>query len=269
MAVSPEAATAPVRAGRRTAQARADGKQSGKSMAGKAKPGKLKSEAAGRRPATARSPAETAPPWPAADRRATSKERRRQAILTAALDVFSERGFASARLDDVAAAAGVAKGTLYLYFPDKEALFQALVRSAAESVATEIAEIPDRRHLSYDEALARIFAVFRRDILGTRRKHVLRLLLAEGGRFPALAEFYWREILTKAMPVLAALAHEAVRRGEIASDAAARFPQLIMSPLIMTVIWDGLFSRFAPLDVDGLIEAHRELLLGRRPGGQP
>src|SRR5215831_383243 len=118
---------------------------------------------------------------------------RREAILAAALDEFSLRGFAAARLDDVARRAGVAKGTIYLYFRDKEALFQELVRSVigpliARFEASAEIDLPAR------VVAERIVEMFVREIYGTRRKDVIRLVIAEGPRFPKLAEFYYREV---------------------------------------------------------------------------
>src|SRR5262252_8416238 len=113
------------------------------------------------------------------DVRAAKAAERRNAILKAALDEFSERGFAAARLDDVARRAGVAKGTIYLYFKDKEALFQELVRfqigpvvGALETVLAS--DLPLR--VIVDNALD----IFVREIYGTHRKQVLRLIISEG-----------------------------------------------------------------------------------------
>jgi AcrR family transcriptional regulator len=193
-----------------------------------------------------------------------SSEARRQAILEAALEAFSAHGFAAAKLDDVAAAAGVAKGTLYLYFPHKEALFEELIRSAAVPVIDKIAAAAAETNVPFNALLERIFELFRTEVLGTRRKLILRLLLAEGARFPKVAEFYYREVLSRALAIMEAVATRAAARGELPSDAAARFPQLIVAPLLVAVLWDSLFARFEPLDVEGLLAAHRDVLRGRK-----
>src|SRR5262245_6994509 len=105
---------------------------------------------------------------------------RRQAILDAALTVFAAQGFEAARLDDVAARAGVAKGTLYLYFKDKEALFEEVVRSAISPILERmngLAALPD---VPFDTALEALFAMFEKEVLGTQRKLLIRLIIAEG-----------------------------------------------------------------------------------------
>jgi len=202
--------------------------------------------------------AETAPQR---SRRAQEPNQRRKSILDAALDEFAARGFAAARLDDVARRAQVAKGTIYLYFRDKESLFQELVRSmlspliaAIESAATR--EVPVR---TLCELIADTFVC---EIYGTRRKDVLRLIITEGPRFPELAEFYYREVIARVLPVMRKRLNLAVSRGELRHDALARFPQLLVAPALTAIVWSGLFERFAPLDVRELMRAHLDLIFG-------
>jgi AcrR family transcriptional regulator len=187
---------------------------------------------------------------------------RRQAILAAALEEFSARGFAAARLDDVAARAGVAKGTIYLYFRDKEALFQDLIREMSPVVSTI------ERALSLDlpmRALAeQAVEIFVREVYGTRRKDIIRLVLSEGPRFPKLADFYYREVLSRIMAAVRTLLRRAKERGELRGDAIIAFPQLIGAPGIIAIIWSAMFDRHDPLDVRALMRAHLDLLFGER-----
>src|SRR5450631_270647 len=115
---------------------------------------------------------------------------RRGAILTAALDEFSARGFEAARLDDVAKRAGVAKGTIYLYFRDKESLFQELIRAMLTPLVGTI-EALGAADVPINVLAERLVDVFVREVYETRRKDVIRLMIAEGRRFPKLAEFYY------------------------------------------------------------------------------
>src|SRR5579871_2425618 len=128
--------------------------------------------------------------------RAIRSAARREAILGAALDEFSARGFAAARLDDVAKRAGVAKGTIYLHFRDKEALFQEIVRSVMGPFVGTVegvfaSDIPLRTLADH------MVELFSREVFGTRRKDIIRLIMTEGPRFPKLAEFYYREVLSR------------------------------------------------------------------------
>jgi AcrR family transcriptional regulator len=192
---------------------------------------------------------------------------RRDAILSAALDEFSARGFTAARLDDVARCAGVAKGTIYLHFRDKEALFQELIRSELTPVvsALEAAPIVD---LSLRDAAGRFVDFFVREIFRTGRKEVLRLVIAEGPRFPKLAEFYYKEVVERVVIILRRLVQQAVDNGELPDDTLVRFPQLLVAPGIVAIVWSGLFERFAPLNVELLMRAHLDLLFGKEGAGE-
>ena len=224
------------------------------------------SKPSAKRPATAARPAgagAAASSSPRVDGRAAKAAERRNAILKAALDEFSERGFAAARLDDVARRAGVAKGTIYLYFKDKEALFQELVRFQIGPVVGALEAV-----LASDLPLAVIVEhaldIFVREIYGTHRKQVLRLIISEGPRFPALAEFYYREVLAHILKAVRARLARAVERGEIAGDELVRFPQLLGAPGIVAIVWSGLFDRFEPLDVRAMMRAYFDRLFGPR-----
>ena len=188
---------------------------------------------------------------------------RRNSILDAALDEFSARGFAAARLDDVAKRAGIAKGTIYLYFADKESLFQELIRFKMGPVVGTLeslfaADLPIR--VIAEQAIE----IFISEIYGTHRKQVLRLIISEGPRFPALAEFYYREVLSRVLKGVRAILRRARARGEIADDALIRFPQLLAAPGIIAIVWTGLFDRFEPLDLRGMMQAQFNYLFGTR-----
>ena len=191
-------------------------------------------------------------------------EDRPREICAAALLVFAEKGFAAAKLDEIARRAGVSKGTLYLYFKDKEALFEAMVRSAVAPVMDNMGAAAAMPGIKPAEFLKLFFATFEREVLGTRRKLLLRLIMTEGPRFPRIAEFYYREVVSRGIGMMQAVAQRAVESGDFTSDAAARFPQLIVAPLMLAVIWDGLFGKMHPLDMPKMLEAHLELLSGRR-----
>jgi len=185
---------------------------------------------------------------------------RRTAILDAALDEFSARGFAAARLDDVARRADVAKGTIYLHFKDKEALFQELIRFQMNPVvgtfeAALAGDLPLR--VIVDQAIE----IFVREIYGTHRKEVMRLIITEGPRFPALAEFYYREVLARLLKALRARLTRALERGEITDDTLVRFPQLLGAVSVIAIVWHGLFDRFEPLDVRAMMRAYFDRLL--------
>ena len=184
--------------------------------------------------------------------------------MRAALLVFSQRGFEAARLDEVARKAGVAKGTLYLYYPNKQAMFEALIRSAAEPILADISNIAQQMPQSTDELLAKVFSLFQREILATDRKLIFRLIIAEGPRFPSLARFYHREVITRVMASLQSIASKLDGDGRLASTDLRRYPQLIAAPLVLSLVWDSLFAKIDPLDVDGMLAAHANLMTTAR-----
>ena len=196
-------------------------------------------------------------------RRSATPEARRAAILDAALEEFTARGYEGARLDDVAKRAGIAKGTIYLHFADKEALFQDLVRSMVNPVLGTL------EHMREVDIPARMLVegmlnTFVREILGTRRKDVVRLILTEGTRFPAIAEFYHREVIARVLAIMRPMLRRAAERGELPDDSLARFPQLIIAPGLVAIMWNSLFEKYEPLDVPEMIRAHIGILFGRR-----
>jgi len=230
-----------------------------------------------RHPASARAAREKSAPDPAKNRtrkRASAKlpgqeakasrvTARRETILAAALDEFSVGGFAATRLDDVAKRAGVAKGTIYLYFRDKETLFQELVRSMLSPVVGAAESMP-KSDLPIRDVAERLITHFVRDIFNTRRKDVIRLVIAEGPRFPKLAEFYYREVLSRVMAVMRGLIEQGIARGEIKNRSLAKFPQLLVAPGLVSIVWSGLFDRFAPIDIEAMMRTHLDLLFGER-----
>ena len=115
--------------------------------------------------------------------RQAKSEARREAILAAALDEFSTSGFEATRLDDVARRAGIAKGTIYLYFRDKESLFQELIRSMLTPLVGSI-EAMGAVDLPMRVIAEHMVELFVREVYETRRKDVIRLMIAEGRRFP-------------------------------------------------------------------------------------
>jgi hypothetical protein len=124
--------------------------------------------------------------------------------------------------------------------------------------AAPLADIPAR---AIAETIADLFA---REIFGTRRKDVIRLIIAEGARFPKLAEFYYHEVIERVVAAMRTVLTRAVARGELPNDALARFPQLLIAPALVAIVWNGLFDRFSPLDIRELMRAHIDLLFGER-----
>ena len=198
------------------------------------------------------------PRRPSPDRTA----RTRDAILEAALEEFLARGFAATRMADVAARAGVAKGTLYLHFADKAALFEGMLRAVIEAPLAGLAAAAPRAGEGVRAFLERALRPVLRDFEASRRAAVVRLVLAEGARLPEVAAMYRRIVIDPAMAAIHGLAGRAIAAGELRGDALRRFPQLLAAPIVVAALWNGLFAQGDPLDAEALFEAQLGLLFG-------
>ena len=189
------------------------------------------------------------------------KAERPTEILQAALEAFSATGFAATRLDDVAARAGITKGTIYVYFGSKEDLFIATLKEKTRPVFEHfraLASEPDtpafdilRRHLAF---------VAEHMVEDPCGRDIMRILLAEGHRFPEVVERWYEEVMGPAIEALAGVVRQGVARGEFRASAATDFPQLVMAPVILCNSWQSLFGGTRPLDVRRFFEATIDLL---------
>jgi AcrR family transcriptional regulator len=196
--------------------------------------------------------------------RAERAAERRGAIIEAAMDEFIARGFAATRLDDVARRAGVAKGTIYLHFKDKEALFEELIRTAIVPLVGRLVAPPPVAGASVRDMVEGFATAFMQQVATTRRGDIIRLIVAEGPRFPGIADFYYREVVSRGLAGMRALIELGVARGEIRQENLARFPQILVAPAIVAVIWQSLFARHAPLDAIEMFRVHLDLIFGER-----
>lgn len=191
------------------------------------------------------------------------KEARPQEILDAALAEFAARGFAAARMEDIAARAGVTKGTVYLYFPGKEELFKTLVR---ESIGAAIAARAAAAE-TYDGSAAELLATVLRFIgyfARTSDRAVLpKIVMAEAGNFPELVRFYRAEVVDRGMGLFSGIIARGIARGEFRAVDPQHAARLAIAPLLLVILWRTSFAaqETAPYDLEGLVEAHIDLLL--------
>ena len=193
-------------------------------------------------------------------RRREQKLQRQEEILAAAFEVFAAHGYEAARIDDVARQAGIAKGTIYLYFPDKEHLFRAMVRSLVQKRFDAIAgSFQGTAEQLLRELLSRMYSQV---VKNEKVRSILRLLIAEGGRFPQLTEIYHREIIAPGMKAVRQGLRQGIASGEFRKTAAVEFPQLLAAPGILAIVWRLLHGERHRLDLDAYSKAHLEFILG-------
>lgn len=189
------------------------------------------------------------------------KTERPAAILQAALDEFSAKGFAAARLDDVAARAGITKGTIYLYFPSKEDLFVATLREKVRPILEHLRTLAaDPDASAMDVLRSHVALVADHVVEDGCGRDIMRILLAEGHRFPAVVDRWSAEILDPIMEALGGVLRRGVERGEFVPSAIDDFPQLAVAPIFLCHNWLVLFGDRRPLDVHRFFDAALDLL---------
>jgi AcrR family transcriptional regulator len=187
------------------------------------------------------------------------KQRRQEQILAAAFQVFAVQGYEAARLDDVAERAGIAKGTIYLYFRDKKQLFRAVVRSLLRKRFDAVARTFSG---SAEDLLRDLVSRMYGEIVGNEKvRSIVRLLIAESGRFPQLAEIYHREIIAPGMKALRHVLLQGIAAGEFRETAAVEFPQILAAPGVLAIVWRLLHGERHRLDLEAYRKAHLEFLL--------
>ena len=186
-----------------------------------------------------------------------AKDERRQALLAAALEVFVEKGFAAARMDDIARAASLSKGTVYLYFSSKEDLFEAILRKVA---------LPNVEHMeglmrdapSVGAALDGVAQFAPHLIRNTRLPQVMKLLISEAGTFPQIVQAYREDVLDRLLAAVAALLARAHKAGDIDAPEPMLAARLVAAPIAFSGLWRVEFEvdPKARVDVEALINLH-------------
>ena len=189
------------------------------------------------------------------------KDERPAEITAAALEVFSEHGYTAARVDDVARQAGVSKGLLYVYFKTKEELFKAVIRSFIAPRVDALIDNFQRANLSSEEFLRGPFLDLAKQIPRSPARILIRLMIAEGPKHPDLVAFYWENVVSKGLAALRHVIDRGIAAGEFRPGALQEYPQLLASPVLMSVIWNTIFAAHCELDTDAMIEAHLDMLL--------
>jgi len=191
------------------------------------------------------------------------KEARPGELLSAALDLFVERGFSATRLEDVAKLAGVSKGTLYLYFSSKEDLFKAVVRESLLPVLGEAEELVSNHPGDSIELFKLIVHGWWERIGNTRLSGISKLVMSESGNFPELASFYHQEFIARGMAMMASLLERGVARGEFRAINAHQLTQVILAPLMMLMMWKHSFgiSKIDPISPENYLNNMIDLCL--------
>jgi AcrR family transcriptional regulator len=188
------------------------------------------------------------------------KEDRPAEIMAAGLEVFSERGFAAARLEDVAEAAGVSKATIYLYFESKADLFAAIVREIATPRFDEIEKLLDTYEGSSAELLDFVIGKLKEITTTTPLPALAKIILSEAGNFPEIREFYRDHVVERGFRNVGRIVRLGIARGEFRQCNVDAAVQEIIFPILLNTIARNTFGELPQLDPDGFFTAHAEFV---------
>ena len=196
------------------------------------------------------------------------KFRRRKAdrpdeIVAAAFEVFAEKGFAAARLDDIAARAGVSKGAIYLYFATKEDIFQAVVEQGVAPNLHNLAALAAANPQTFPDLVRAFTQVMAQVASTTPLGGIIKMVIGEARNFPELARVWHDRLIVPALGALTAAIAAAQARGEIRPGDPRHYAAGLISPMLVGVIWRETFTPIGaePFDLPALMEQHVETLL--------
>ena len=195
--------------------------------------------------------------------RRAAPEVRQAAILDAALAEFARHGFAEARVEDIARGAAVSKGTVYLYYPTKQALFEALVRRDIGPRVAMVSQFLGSHDGPIAPVLTQLMAILAGLIEADAVPIYPRLLIAEAVRLPELVAFYRREVIGVTLGALAGLFERAMDRGEIAREDPVVLAHLFVAPGLKAMLWALVFNAVEtePLPPRAYLDTHVRLFL--------
>lgn len=208
-------------------------------------------------PPATRRPRRAKPRW---QRR---KEARPEEIVAAALEQFVERGFAATRLEDVARRAGVTKGTVYLYFKNKDALFKAVVRQTIVPIIAQGESTAAAFTGSARELLERLVREYWRLVGETALAGIPKLMMAEAATFPELTRFYYDEVVARGHRLTAGVIERGIKQGEFRPVDVAVAAKLAMSPLMHAATTRRAFASCMPegFNIQRYLDTHIDLYL--------
>ena len=177
------------------------------------------------------------------------------------MNLWAERGFAATRLEDVAAGANIAKGTIYRYFTSKEALFEGALQERLVATMGRARIIVQENDLPTREMLSRFFEAVRTELVDGGAIVFLRVLLSEGHRFPDLVSKYEAIVLGHGSSTVRAILAAGVVRGDLHPKAVDLDPRLLMAPALLLSLWGSVFRTEGLPDIRTTLEQHVDLLM--------
>ena len=198
------------------------------------------------------------------DRRWTRRKEERPAeLMAAALDLFVERGYAATRLDDVAALAGVSKGTLYLYFSSKEELFKAVIRSGIVPLIEQGERLHEEHQGSAGELLRKIVFAWWKSIGSSKLGGIPKLMFSECRNFPEIGQFYFEEVISRSYRLIESVMESGMNGGEFRRMDANYATRLVVAPIVLLLLWRYSFDfcESKCVDAESYLEQHLDVFI--------
>lgn len=196
-------------------------------------------------------------------RAARRPEARPAEIITAALELFAERGFAATRLEDVASRAGLSKAAIYLYFKDKTALLKAVVEAAVGPRLEVAQQLVGSHSGPVAPLLAGLLAFFGQQLEHSRLPDIIKLVISESRAHPELGRAYLDNVVMKALPLFQSLIERGMASGEFRKVDARLAVKCMVGPLLLGALWRSVFQPIGaePLDIEALARQQAEIFL--------
>ncbi|MEE8482607.1 MAG: TetR/AcrR family transcriptional regulator, partial [Acidiferrobacterales bacterium] len=184
------------------------------------------------------------------------KEARPAEILEAALDLFAEKGYAATKLTEVATRAGVSKGTVYLYYESKEALFQALVKEMVLPHIEQSEHMVDEYNGATVDLMQGLVQFWLDNVIHTKVCGIPKLVIAEAKNFPDMARFYVDNVVTRGTALVERILQRGVDKGEFRVTDISHSARAVMAPMIFAAIWEQSLAPFdnRPYDVNKYLQ---------------
>jgi AcrR family transcriptional regulator len=188
------------------------------------------------------------------------KEARPEEIIDAALALFVEKGFSATRLDDVAKRAGISKGTLYLYFDSKEAIFRAVVETLIGPQLKQIEKLADEFEGSNQALLHVLIHGWWRNVGETNLSAIPKLIISESGNFPELAEYFVKHVVKRNRKVIVRVLERGMAAGEFKKCDPKLAAHLLFAPMVQTAIWKHSLQPWDDIgDVPTYLDLHLDI----------
>ena len=188
---------------------------------------------------------------------------RRDEVLDAALELFTENGFAATRVEDIAAKAGISKGTVYLYFDSKEALMEGLIDRALSPVAATALTTLDQLGVDPRSVLTALGGLIAKNLGDPKVFAIPKLIMRESAQFPELARIYRRDVIDKVLPPMQRLITHQVEIGRFKPVDPELAIRSVIGPIIGHMIMAEVFGLVPEggMRMDELVKQHIEIFL--------